>query len=293
MGITASQVKNLREKTGVGMMDCKKALAESDGNMEKAVEYLRTKGLAKAAKRADRASNAGVIAKFADGPSITLLQLNCETDFVAKNDDFMALAMSLARQVSSGQPADVEALSAAPYIDDTSKTVADTMAEAVAELGESLKIGRFVKMTPAADPGTLACYIHTGATIGVLVDFAVGKAETLEKDAFKTMAYEVAMHVAATAPAYLNPESIPQEFTDSEKKIYMAEARESGKPEKILEKIAEGKLDRFYKDSCLVNQIFVKDSELTIQQLLEQVSKESDDTITIGSFRRFTIGESD
>lgn len=291
MTITASMVKELRARTSVGMMDCKAALTETGGDMDKAIEFLRMKGLAKAAKRADHATTAGKVAKCVEGNIISLLELNCETDFVAKNDDFNVIADALVRQISSSNPDDLDALSALPYIEDTSKTVADVMAEAVAKIGESLKIGRFVRMEPTSDPGMLSNYMHTGNTIGVIVDFAVSKPETIDAETFRTMAYDVAMHVAASAPAYLSPEEVPAEVVDKEKEIYMAEARESGKPENILEKIATGKLNKFYKDNCLVNQEFVKDADFTIEGLMKKISDEVGDAISITRFTRIKIGE--
>ncbi len=291
MGISASDVKALRERTSVGMMDCKKALTEADGDVEKAVELLRKKGLAKAAKRSDRSTNAGVVAVYKEGAGLSMLELNCETDFVAKNDDFNEIANTLAKQVATDNPADVDALTALPYGGDTSKTVGDVIAEALAKIGESIKIGRFTFMKPAGDPGKVVHYIHTGASIGVAIDFAAGKAETLDAEGFSKMAHDVALHVTAAAPQYLNPDSVPTEIVEKEKEIYKAEAEAAGKPEKILDKIAEGKLNRFYKDTCLVKQDFVKDNDLTIEKLIAQVAGEVDDTISVKSFVRYKVDE--
>jgi elongation factor Ts len=273
------------------MMDCKKALTEAEGDVEKAVELLRKKGLAKAAKRSDRSTNAGVVAVYEEGAGLAMLELNCETDFVAKNDDFNEIANTLARQVAADNPADVDTFSALPYAGDTSKTVGDVIAEALAKIGESIKIGRFTFMKPATDPGKVVHYIHTGASIGVAIDFAAGKAETLDADGFTQMAHDVALHVTAAAPQYLDPDSVPAEVVEKEKEIYKAEAEAAGKPEKILEKIAEGKLNKFYKDNCLVKQDFVKDNDLTIEKLIAQVAGEIGDTISVKSFVRYKVDE--
>lgn len=291
MGITASQVKELREKTGVGMMDCKQALNEADGDMEKAIEFLRKKGLAKAAKRADRSTHAGLVNVMSDDKALAILELKCETDFVAKNDDFIEISKNLTRMVLENNPHDLDALSAMPYTGDNSKTVSEVMAEALAKIGESLKIGRFFRMSPVKDIGELAYYIHTGSTIGVVVDFATGNPDTLKTEAFKNASHDVALHITAAAPMYLVPDDVPSELIEKEKEIYMEEAKTAGKPEKILEKIAMGKLNRFYKDNCLLKQDFVKDNDLTIEQLLKNVSKEVEDEVSINSFLRYKIGE--
>jgi len=291
MGITASDVKALRDKTSVGMMDCKKALTETDGDMEKAIDLLRKKGLAKAAKRADRSASQGlvIITQIEDG--LSLFELACETDFVAKNDEFIELATNLAKMVVSDKPADVDALNGMPYVGNTSITVGDVMAEFLAKIGEKIEIGRFFNTAPEADPGKLTHYIHTGSTLAVVIDFATEKAETLEADAFKAVAHDVCLHTAAAAPAYLNPEAVPTEMVEREKAIYMDEAKAGGKPENIIEKIALGKLNKFYKDTCLVKQEFVKDNEFTIESLLAQASKELGDNIAIKRFFRIKIGE--
>lgn len=292
MSITASQVKDLREKTGVGMMDCKKALTETDGDMEKAIDYLRKKGIAKAAKRADRASKAGLISLVTseDGKSISMLELNCETDFVAKNDDFNMMSENLVKQVAATKYDSMESLLSSTYIADESKTVSDMMADAVAKIGESLKIGRFRTET-AGDTEYLTHYIHTGASIGVVVKFAAENSATFEKAEFGELAHDIAMHVAAAGPEYLDEAAVPSEIVEKEKEIYKAEALESGKPEQILDKIATGKLGKFFKDNCLVKQDFVKDPDISIEGLVEKASKELGDKLEIKTFIRMKVGE--
>jgi elongation factor Ts len=291
MAITASQVKELREKTGVGMMDCKKALAESDGDMTVAVDYLRKKGLATAAKRAGRDTKAGLVALYKEGNVLSMFELLCETDFVAKNDDFIAMVNNLAKQVADKNPADLAELGAMDYDAEPGKKIDDMMAEAVAKIGESLKFGRFARVAPTADPGIVVDYLHTGGSIGVAVDFSAGKAETLASDAFNKTAHDIAMHVAAAAPQYLDEAAVPEDVISKEKEIYTEAARDSGKPEQILEKIATGKLNRFYQDNCLVKQTFVKDTEFTVESLLAKVSTDLGDEIGIKRFYRFKVGE--
>lgn len=291
MGITASDVKALREKTGVGMMDCKKALTETDGDMEQAVDLLRKKGLAKAAKRADRAAAQGLVQITEIESGLSLFELACETDFVAKNDEFVELAGNLAKMVISDKPADLDTFNALPYVGNTALTVGDVMAEFLAKIGEKIEIGRFYNVAPEADPGKLTHYIHTGSTLAVIIDFAAEKAETLDAEAFNTMAHDICLHTAAAAPAYLDPDSVPTEMVEKEKGIYMEEAKAAGKPENIVEKIAMGKLNKFYKDTCLVKQEFVKDNDYTIEKLVAKTSKELGDNISIKRFFRVKIGE--
>lgn len=291
MGITAKDVKDLREKTGVGMMDCKKALTETDGDVDKAIDLLRTKGLAKAAKRSDRKAAQGLIIITKQDNGLSLFEMACETDFVAKNSEFIDLATNLAKMSSENKLTDVNALNEMVYVGDESKKVSDVMAEILAKIGEKIEIGRIYNLTPEKDPGSLVHYIHTGSTLGVILDISATKSETLDSDTFKTVAHDICLHTAAAAPGYLNPNDIPVEVVDKEKAIYMEEAKTAGKPEQILEKIAMGKLNKFYKDNCLMKQDFVKDNELNIETLLENASKEVDDTITINRFFRVKIGE--
>jgi elongation factor Ts len=291
MAISAKNVKALREKTGVGMMDCKKALTETDGDVDKAVDVLRKQGLAKGAKRADRSNNAGLVRVLVNGKELTVFEMLCETDFVAKNDGFIEMTDTLAKMVQSDVPESVDTFKTLKYLGDETKSVDDVVAEALSRIGESIKIGRYAKIAPTADIGELAYYIHTGDTLAVVIDFGVEKAETLENDIFKTVAHDICLHTAAAAPQYLTSDEVPAEIVDKEKEIYMEEAKAAGKPEQILEKIATGKLNKFYKDNCLVKQDFVKDNDLSIEALLANASKETGDTITIKGFNRYQIGE--
>jgi elongation factor Ts len=256
--ITASMVKELRERTDAPMMECKKALAEAGGDMVKAEEILRVKLGNKATKAASRIAAEGVVAVSvgAGGALGTMVEVNCETDFVAKNEDFLAFARALARLVAERSPADVAALSALPLGEGT---VESTRLALVGRIGENMSIRRFARVTAK---GRIASYVHGGSKIGVLVDVAGGDAE-LGKD--------LAMHVAASKPKSLDASGVPGELLDAERRIAVEKAREAGKPEAMLEKIAEGTVQKFLKEVTLLGQVFVKaeDGKQTIEQLLK------------------------
>ena len=286
--ITAAMVKQLREMTDSPMMECKKALVEADGDIDLAVDVLRKNGLAKAAKKAGRETNEGAVAAYVseDGKSGALLELSCETDFVGSNAKFTGFAKDVAQVVSETAPADVEDLLTKPM---NGNTVSDELTEMIHIMGENMKIARFAART--VESGALSSYIHMGGKIGVLVEFAFDKAETASADAFKTFAHDVALQVAAAAPICAVREDVPADIVAHEKEIYIAQAAESGKPEAIQEKMAIGRLEKFYKGSVLNEQEFIKDSSLTIKKYAEQVSKELGDTIKVIAFDRLVRGE--
>ena len=286
--ITAAMVKQLREMTDSPMMECKKALVEADGDMDAAVDVLRKNGLAKAAKRAGRETNEGAIAAFVseDGKFGALVELSCETDFVGSNAKFTGFATNVAEVVANNAPADVEALLALPM---AQTTVSEELTEMIHVLGENMKISRIASRT--VENGALSSYIHMGGKIGVLVEFAFEKPETASAEAFKSFAHDVALQVAAAAPACAVREQMPADVVEHEKQIYMAQAAESGKPEAIQEKMAIGRLEKFYKGSVLNEQEFIKDSSITIKAYAEKVSKELGDTITVVDFDRLVRGE--
>lgn len=273
MAITASMVKDLRTKTGAGMMDCKKALVEAEGDMEKAVDILREKGLSQAAKKASRVAAEGAVvsAISADGKVGTIVEVNCETDFVGSNDDFRALAARIAQQIIAVNSADVEALLASEM---DGKAVKDQVTEAVAKIGENISVRRFVRYESAE--GAVYSYIHGGGKIGVLVEMKGADAE-LGKD--------VAMQVAAANPSYLDRTQVPQAEIEHEKEVLAVEARNEGKPEKIIEKMVLGRINKYYKEVCLVDQEFIKDGDLTIAKLLKSKNAE------VVRFARFQLGE--
>ena len=269
--ITAALVKELREITGAGMMDCKKALVECDGDKDKAIDYLREKGIAKAAKKAGRIASEGVVAAaYCDKcNTAAIVEINSETDFVAKNENFLALVKKIAQHIVATQPADMDALNASEM---DGKTVADVMTEAVASIGEKLSLRRFEVYT--TEDGQLATYIHMGGKIGVIVELSGGD-EALGKD--------VAMQIAAAKPQCIDRASVDQEALAHEREVLKKQALEEGKPEKIVEKMVDGRINKYYKEVCLVEQEFVKDGDKTIKDILGGVE--------VRRFARFEMGE--
>ena len=270
--ITASMVKELREKTDAPMMECKKALTEAAGDLVKAEEILRVKLGSKASKAASRVTAEGIVAVYRsdDGKLAALVEVNCETDFVAKNDDFLAFAAAVAELVAVRNPADVAAVSA---LELNGQTVEQVRTALVGKIGENITIRRFTRIEAA---GAVATYIHAGAKIGVLVDVAGGD-EALGKD--------LAMHIAAAKPRALMAADIPADLIDTERRIAIEKAREAGKPEAMLDKIAEGTVQKFLKEVTLLGQPFVKDDKQTIEALLKSRNA------TVGSFALYVVGE--
>ena len=286
--ITAAMVKELREMTGSGMMECKKALVEAEGDMDAAVDIMRKKGLAAAAKKAGRATNEGAVNAFVseDAKTGALVEVSCETDFVASNPKFTGFIADVAKVAAEAKPATVEELLTAKMGEET---VEAELTELIHVMGENMKIARFTVRSTEA--GALSSYIHMGGKIGVLAEFGFEKAETAEAEAFKTFAHDVALQIAAAAPICAVREDVPADVVAHEKEIYMAQAAESGKPEAIQEKMAIGRLEKFYKGSVLTEQEFIKDSSMTIKAYAQKVSKELGDTIVVKGFDRLTRGE--
>lgn len=252
MSISAKDVKELREKTGCGMMDCKKALTEAGGDIEKAAEILREKGLASAVKKAGRIAAEGVVAAYKEGNVAVLLEVNCETDFVAKTEQFKSLVNDIAKIIVKEAPADVDALMAAPC---EAGTVEDMMKNAVATIGENMKIRRFARVEGFTDT-----YIHLGGKIGVLVQTDV------EPDA--AAIHDVAMQIAAARPTYISKEDVDANEIAHEKEILRAQALNEGKPEKIVDKMVEGRIQKYYKEVCLLEQPFVKDDDMSVAKMI-------------------------
>ncbi|MEE1159267.1 MAG: translation elongation factor Ts [Atopobiaceae bacterium] len=286
--VTAAMVKQLREMTDSPMMECKKALVEADGDIEKAVDVLRTMGLAKAVKRAGRDTNEGTIAAYVseDGKKGALLELTCETDFVGSNAKFQGFAADLAKVVAELAPADVEALFACEM---NGGTVDSELKEMIHVIGENMKIQRFERVE--VEEGGLVSYIHHNGKLGALVQFAFGNADTMSNEEFKTFAHDVAMQVVASAPAGATRDSVPESIVEHEKEIYRAQAAESGRPEKFWDGIVMGRLKKFYKESVLTEQEFIKNPDITVGELAQQVSKNVGDDIEIVDFVRFQFGE--
>ena len=285
---TAKDVQALRERTNVGMMDCKKALTEADGDMEKAVEILREKGLATAAKKAGRVAAEGVIGLYSDGKASALVELNCETDFVGNGPEFKALANQIAKTVVEAKPADLDALLATTIADGT-LSVADAIQELFLSLRENLKLRRFVLVE-----GTAVPYIHAGGSVGVLVSFDTNAADN---DEFVAMGKNVAMQVAAMSPAYLDEASVPAEVVAKEKEINLAQMNEdpkmANKPDQVKEKIIEGKIKKFYTEVCLLDQAFVRSDlfEGSVSGYVASVAKAIGADIKVTGFVRLAKGE--
>lgn len=281
--ISASAVKELRDKTGAGMMDCKKALSEANGDMEKAVDLLREKGLAAAAKKSGRTAAEGVIATFVseDKKSAAMVELNCETDFVSANTDFIDLANKVAAQVAKSEVTSLEDVLA---LDLDGVSVQEAVTNLIAKLGENMNLRRYRKMV--AEDGLVASYIHMGGKIGVLTQV---KTENTS-DEVSTVARDIAMHVAALNPMFLDQTSVDADTIEREKEIYRVQALNEGKPANIVEKMVLGRINKFFKEVCLVNQQFVKNPDLSITAFLKEESKKHG-AIALVDFARFEKGE--
>ena len=273
--VTASLVKDLREKTGAGMMDCKKVLTETDGDMEKAIELLRERGIAKAAKKSGRVAAEGLVEAYVseDGKSGAVVEVNSETDFVAKNEEFKKFVENVAKQILNTNPKDVEELLAQPAEFESGKTVQEALVEKIATIGENLSIRRFVRFE---SEGLVEKYIHGDGKIAVLVNMKKGS---------KEVAKDICMQIAAARPEYVKREEVPQERVDKEMEILKVQTMNEGKPEAIAEKIVMGRIGKFYEEICLVDQAFVKDPNMKVSELLKQKDAE------VVEFARFEKGE--
>ncbi len=284
MAFTAKDVQSLREKTGCGMMDCKKALVECDGNMDAAVDFLREKGLAQAAKKADRVAAEGLVLVASENGVTAVVEINAETDFVANSDGFKELTEKVAKVVVKENPADVDALLECSY---EGTKVSDMMQEFFLAVRENIKIRRFARYE-----GTVSSYVHGGGRIAVMVKFDTNAADNA---VFQEMAKDVAMQVAAANPAYLDTASVPAEVIEKEKGILVTQMKEdpkmANKPEQVLAKIVEGKMGKYYSEVCLTEQTFVKDGDYTVGKYVSAKAKEIGADIKIESFVRFEKGE--
>lgn len=275
MAVTASMVKELREKTGAGMMDCKKALQETDGDMDQAVDYLREKGISKAAKKADRIAAEGSAYTLTEGNTAVLFEVNCETDFVTKNDQFKALLSELAKHLLSQKPANVEEALQQPLHGD-GETVETFINNNIAKIGEKLSLRRFI-IAEKTDNDAFGAYIHMGGNIGVLT--------VLEGTTDEAFAKDIAMHIAAVNPRFVSRDAVDAETVEKEREVLKQQALNEGKPEKIVEKMVEGRLGKFFEEICLLEQSFVKDPDQKVKQLV------SDKGATIADFARYEVGE--
>ncbi len=273
--VTASLVKDLREKTGAGMMDCKKVLTETDGDMEKAIELLRERGIAKAAKKSGRVAAEGLVEAYIseDGKIGAVVEVNSETDFVGKNEEFKTFVMNIAKQIVEKKPTDVEALLAQESMEVAGKTVQEVLVDKIATIGENMNIRRFARFE--AD-GLVEKYIHGDGKIAVLVNMKKGNSE---------VAKDICMQIAAARPEYVRKEEVPEERVNKEMEILKAQTMNEGKPEAIAEKIVQGRIGKFYEEICLIDQAFVKDPNKKVNQLLSETDSE------VVEFARFEKGE--
>ncbi|MBR2834439.1 MAG: translation elongation factor Ts [Coriobacteriales bacterium] len=286
--ITAALVKQLREMTDSPMMECKKALVEAEGDIDKAIDVLRAMGVAKSIKKAGRATNEGAIAAYVseDGKLAALAEVKCETDFVSNTDKFKALVSKIAQAVAECDPQDADAFKAATV---NGETVESIVGEGIHNMGENMTLGKFARCS--VENGAISSYIHMGGKIGTLVVFSFDKPETAENETFKVMAHDIAMQVAAAKPLCANRDEMPQATIDHEMEIYRAQAADSGKPKEIQEKMALGRLEKFYQEATLVDEAFVKDPEIKVSDLIKRVAKEVDDKISVKGFKLFVLGE--
>ena len=280
-------VKELRERTNAGMMDCKKALVNSDGDMDKAIDWLREKGLAQAAKKASRVAAEGVVTQYVTpcGCTGVIVEVNCETDFVAKTDNFMNFANNVAKHIAMANPANLDELLAQKFVDDESKTIADLISEATVAIGEKISVRRFARYETE---GVVSTYIHMGGKVGVMVEVAT---DAKDSDAVKEFAHDLALQIAAAKPEAVRREEVDATKLEKEKEIQRAKALEAGKPEKIVDRIVEGQIEKYYKEVCLLDQQFVKDGDKTIKGLMAEVAKAAGCTLDIVRFARFERGE--
>ena len=289
--ISASVVMQLREKTGAGMMDCKKALTEAGGDAEKAIESRRQKGLKKSAEKASRVAKEGTILAKVNGELNfgSMVEINCETDFVAKNDDFVKFTKNVLEQVYQTKPSDLEAFLNAQAAYEKGRTVAETSGDLTGKIGEKIAIKRFACLETKS--GVIAEYIHPGNKLGVLVQMEVeGYAASMKEETHR-LAHDIAMQAAAMNPAYVNRTEVPQDVIEKEMAILREQGKTEGKPEKVMENIIKGRMEKFYQEVCLNEQIFVKDSAKTIKELVADYSKKLGKPVTIHKFERFRLGE--
>ncbi len=285
---TSKDVMKLREQTGVGMMDCKKALVETDGNFDEAVKYLREKGMASAAKKAGRVAAEGLVkcVVSADKKTAVAVEINSETDFVARSDQFIALITNIANHLMQSEAKSVEEVLEEKYFEDASKTINVMIAEATAAIGEKISLRRFTKYVLTND-GIIASYIHMGGKIGVLCQLST----TGTGSALDELAANICMQIAASKPQVVNVADVDASQLESEKEILTAQAKNEGKPEAVIAKMVEGRIHKFYKEICLLEQEYVRDSSLSVKQVIAECEKAIGAKITVDKFVRYEMGE--
>jgi elongation factor Ts len=284
VSITAAMVSELRKKTGAGMMDCKKALTETGGNMDEAVDFLRKKGLSAAAKKSGRVAAEGAVTAASEGSVGALVEVNAETDFVAKNEAFQAFVAGVKDVVIANDVADVDALKGLDY-PGSGRTVAEELTHQIATIGENMSLRRFQRVD--AGQGVVASYVHGAGKIGVLIELQTESTD----DRVEELGKQIAMHVAAATPLYLNREAVPAETVDKEKEIMRVKALDSGKPENIVDKIILGQINKYFGEVCLLEQAFVIDPDQKVGKVVEALAKELGSEIKLNSYVRFQLGD--
>lgn len=289
--ITSQMVKELRETTQAGMLDCKKALIQAEGNIEKAVEWLREKGLAAAAKKASRIAAEGIVATYIneDASIGVIVEVNCETDFVAKTDNFSDFCKDVAKHVAIANPASIDEMMEQKFVGNADKTITDLVSDATVAIGEKISVRRFARYQ--TNEGIVESYIHLGGKIGVLLLVENDNADTFANETFKTYYHDVALQIAAAKPSVVRKEEVPSDNLNKEREILRAQALNEGKPEKIVDKMVEGRIEKYYKEVCLLEQPFVKDGDKSVGQLTAEVAKEIGANLKVVSFERFERGE--
>ena len=287
--ITAAIVKELRDKTNAGMMDCKKVLTETNGDLEASIKLLRERGIAKAGAKADRAATEGIIAArvSSDAKSGILLEINCETDFVSRNENFQSFVTEVSNTLADANAVDLDAALA---IQQGEHTLGDIVKVKAVELGENIQLRKYVRFD-AAEGGVIASYIHLGGKVGVLIEVGTTNPASASTEAFKELVKDLTLHIAASAPKGLSREDIPQSIVDNELDIFRTRLLADGKPANIIENILKGQIGKFFAESCFLEQGFVKDPDIKISALLEAKGKELGDTLTVTRFVRFGLGE--
>ncbi len=306
--ISAQLVKQLRERTGAGMMECKKALQEANGDLAEAEVILRKRGISGAGKKESRSTKQGMISSFisSNGKLGVLVEVNCESDFVARTEDFQSLASDIAAHIAESKPKYVrveevteaeranfkehEALYEQKFTKDQNNTVADLVKAKIAKLGENINISRFV-IYEVKDNGVVGHYIHTGSQIGVLLEVATKSAAIVQNEDFKTLVRDIAMQVAAANPQFVGKEDVPASLLEKERAIQRDRALNEGKPEKMVDKIAEGRMSKFYEENCLLDQPFIRENSISVSELMRTAGSKLGDTITVNRFIRYKVGD--
>jgi elongation factor Ts len=306
--INAQLVKKLRDLTGAGMMDCKKALVASNGNIEEAIVYLRKQGIASAGKKESRATKQGLVSSFISQNTKlgVLVEVNCESDFVARTEDFQTLAADVAEHIAGTKPKVVrieeiteaeranfkahEALYEQKFTKDQNTTIAELLKTKIAKLGENISVSRFA-IYEVNGNGTLGSYIHHGSQIGVLLEVNTKFDEVMKKDEFKTLVRDLAMQIAAANPQFVSKENVPADLLEKERDIQRERARGEGRPEKMVEKIVEGRLSKFYEEICLLEQPFIRENTISISELIRTAGAKLGDTLSVARFVRFKVGD--